>query len=212
MLIYTSIYGDYDNLRQPQITSVGDYSWVCIGDRNGKHGVWDLRKVNCNKSGRLCSRSAKIQFYGLLNNGDISIWHGGNVMLRGDINQLLETVSNNDISIIKHNQRNCIYEEAKVCMDWKLDNPLTIKSQMERYKRDGYPAGNGLSAAFLIVRRNTKQIRGLMDLWWSEIIKGSIRDQLSFDYCCWKLGIKPNIIPGDIFEGENYKRYPVHEK
>lgn len=94
-------------------------------------------------------------------------------------------------------------------MGWKLDNPNTIKAQMDRYRALGF-SGRPLSAAFLIVRRNTGRIRALNEMWWGEVSQYSIRDQLSFDYCCWKLGIEPAIIPGNIFRGPSFQRFPVH--
>jgi len=81
---------------------------------------------------------------------------------------------------------------------------------MERYRALGYPSHNGLHAAFFIIRRNCDAMMDFNNMWWQEVKKGSVRDQLSFDYVCWEFGIKPKVIPGDMFNGPFYTRYAIH--
>ena len=69
-----------------------------------------------------------------------------------------------------------------------------------------YPLNNGLRSGFLIVRRHTPKIAKFNELWWNEVDRGSVRDQLSIDYALWKLGIEPVDIPGDLFRGPHYER------
>ena len=39
----------------------------------------------------------------------------------------------------------------------------------------------------LLVREvNNPDIIQLMETWWNEVLHGSRRDQLSFNYACWK--------------------------
>ena len=209
MLVFTAIYNKYDVVRQPSIINPDVARWVCITDSEDPGGIWKSKIVNCDLSPRRCARKAKILFHKFFDD-EIVIWHGGNVVLRGDINALVSAMGNCDIAVIKHDQRNCVYKEAEACKHWGLDDKRVIDAQMHRYKVDGYPVNNGLSAAFLIVRRNTAKIRELCDMWWEEVSNGSHRDQLSLDYCMWKTGIEPAIIPGNIYQGRNYKRFPTH--
>jgi len=116
-----------------------------------------------------------------------------------------------DIAVLKHPQRTSVYDEANACISWKKGRPNIIRAQMNRYRREGFN-GKPLSAAFLIVRRHTDKIAALNRLWWKEVRNGSVRDQLSFPYACWKLGIKPVIIPGGIYRGPHYIRHAVHRK
>jgi len=208
MLVYTAIYGNYDKLPKPQVT--GEHTYVCITDDTKPKGVWTTEKKTCSLSPRRCSRHAKIVYYLHFPNEEITIWHGGNVRLKGDLTALANLLNGTDIAAVRHSQRDCIYDEAQACIRWELDNKLTIKEQMARYRKAGYPSRNGLHTAFLIVRRNTKKMRKFADLWWNEVRRGSHRDQLSFDYCLWKMKIEPAIIPGNIYEGPNYQRTGLH--
>ena len=45
-----------------------------------------------------------------------------------------------------------------------------------------------------------------MEDWWTEIKYGSKRDQLSFNYSAWKLGIKFNYILGESRDNEYFYR------
>ena len=212
MLIYTAIYDRYDNILQPQVKDADKHKWICVTDNLKVGGIWQTKIMTCSLSPRRCSRQAKVLYHTLFKEEEIIIWHGGNVRLKGDLMNLVGLLDNADIAAIEHNQRECIYDEAKVCKQWHLDNEAVIDEQMERYRKDGYPEKNGLHAAFLIVRRNTKKSRKFAIKWWQEIKKGSHRDQLSFDYCLWKLGMVCATIPGNIYSGPNYERFPTHKR
>ena len=84
-----------------------------------------------------------------------------------------------------------------------IDDKNVIFNQVSRYTKEGYPPDNGLSELPVILRRNTEKIKELNELWMYEIEHGSFRDQISFDYCAWKLGIKVNHFDGDIRFGGN---------
>ena len=74
-----------------------------------------------------------------------------------------------------------------------------INSQVERYRKDGYPENNGQARNTVLVRRhNDKMIIKSMEDWWLEIKYGSKRDQLSFPYVAWKNNLKFNFINEDI--------------
>jgi hypothetical protein len=116
-----------------------------------------------------------------------------------------------DIAMFKHYKRDCIYDEAKVCKKMKLDDPGIIDRQMAKYKKEGYPAKNGLNEGTIILRRHTKKIEEFNNLWWSEISSGSRRDQLSLNYCLWKLRLRPATFPLTVYHNHmfNFQRPPL---
>ena len=65
------------------------------------------------------------------------------------------------------------------------------------------------SVSKLIYAMKLTEIIKLNELWWHEICNGSRRDQLSFDYCCWKLGIKYKHMDGNMYQNEHF-RYRAH--
>ena len=118
--------------------------------------------------------------------------------------------------------RNCAYKEAETIfqlgeknmqitpergiLNYK-DNPNIIKQQMERYSMVGFPQDNGLITGMVILRRhNEKDCIETMEDWWTEIKYNSKRDQLSFNYCAWKNGLKFNYMDGDSRDNEYFYR------
>ena len=53
----------------------------------------------------------------------------------------------------------------------------------------------------MILRRHTDAIRRLNEAWWNEIVRGSRRDQLSFNYVAWKLGLSYATFPLSLATG-----------
>jgi hypothetical protein len=98
--------------------------------------------------------------------------------------------------------------EAVAVVHYRYDREETVEKQMVRYSNEGFPVNYGLAYNGFILRKHTPTIEKLDEFWWNEIIKNSRRDQLSFMYSCWKLGIKPKIVDvGDVhFENEIYRR------
>jgi len=141
----------------------------------------------------------------------VSIWHDANVQLRCRPSELVAILGDNDLAVVRHPGRGCIYDEAKVCIRWGKGDPDTIRRQVDRYRAEGYPEHNGLYCGFLLVRRHNDTMQKFNQVWWDEITSGSTRDQISLPYVCWKLGIEPAIIPcNSHYEGPHYRRYPQH--
>ena len=75
----------------------------------------------------------------------------------------------------------------RICKNLKKDTGANIDSQLERYRKEGYPEGNGLVQSNIVIRKhNSESCIKLMEAWWKEIYEGSHRDQLSFNYALWK--------------------------
>ena len=121
---------------------------------------------------------------------DYSIWLDSNISLVQDPWKLIEYLGDNDIAFFPHHWgHDCIYQEVENIITFHKDDPQRVREQAEEYRKEGYPAHNGLIWGKVIVRRHTKKIEYLNKGWWQEIKNGSHRDQLSFNYVSWKLGI-----------------------
>jgi len=206
MIIYTAIFDHFDQLRPPRGPH-GGHNYVCICNPPLRiPAPWSVSVRPTVITPRRSARYYKILSHKAFPDAPVTVWHGGNVQLRKDPRDLLDIMGDNDIAVLKHSERTSPYHEAEACINWQKSTPSTVHAQMARYRQEGFP-GDRLSMLFLIVRRHTGRIKELNELWWSEIEQGSIRDQLSFDYACWKLGIVPSIIPGGTYRGPHYVRY-----
>ena len=116
-----------------------------------------------------------------------SIWVDGNTSLKVDPQVLIDELGDADILVYKH-WRDCIYDEAAV-LTKAGHNKDIINNQMNKYILEGYPKHNGLACTTYIIRKHNLKVEEFNNMWWSEICRGSERDQLSFNYVAWRTGI-----------------------
>ena len=220
-VIYTAIFGGKDDLIEPEFIPDG-CDFFCFTDQDFKSDIWKIKKVKPEFDDPV--RSAKIYKilpHKFLSEYETSIWIDGNLLIRGDVNKLInDYLKNNNLAVFSHNQhtkrwrklfwikntedcRDCIYDEAKFLLrigeDGKYkDDPELIIKQVERYKQEGYPEHNGLVVGMIILRKhNEKDVMQTMEYWWREIQNGSRRDQLSFNYVAWKNKLNFVYMKGD---------------
>ena len=169
-----------------------------------KEGWKILPLVTKFKSPRKTARWHKLHSHILFPDSDYVIWADGTQQfIQGFkfsdmLKYLLDENSNKkyDIVTFKHPNRVCIYEEAEECKLLFKDIPEVMDMQVKGYRKENYPVNNGLSETSCIIRTNSNKIKMLNSLWWAEVGEKSIRDQLSLNYCAWKLKIPIGLMPG----------------
>jgi hypothetical protein len=208
LVVYTAICGAFPNiLREPLNLGDRPVRFVCFTDlTNLATGPWEiLPPAYRHENPRRTARWHKTRSHGLFP-GAITLWMDGNQQLTEDPWLLADRyLGEHDIATYKHPQRSCIYAELAACTALKKDDPKIMNAQVARYRDTGYPADHGLAETTVMLRKDTQQVRLLNDLWWSEIRQGSLRDQLSFNYALWRLGLDYSIIAGS-------RAHPVHFK
>lgn len=128
---------------------------------------------------------------------DYYIWLDSTHVLEVDPEQLIEEyLSKSDIAVFKHPERDCVYEEGNLVKNIKYDHPNLIEDQLDFYRDMNYPVHNGLYELPVRIQRNNKRTQQLGLMWWEQICMFSSRDQISFPFVCYQLGINPSIIPG----------------
>lgn len=196
-VIYTCITGNYDRLIEPSVITPG-FDYICFTDNDDlKSKTWKIKKIPLDKlpnklNNVKIQRWVKINPHILLNDYELSIWVDANIEINGNLDKYINTINdtpNKSVYIPKHPQRNCIYEEAKICEILKKDTHENISKQIKFYEYKHYPKNYGLVQSNIIIRKhNDEYCKKLMKLWWDEINKFSHRDQLSFNYCLFILG------------------------
>jgi len=209
-VVYTALFGDYDDLIDPAPSTFCDY--ICFTDNpNLKSDVWNIEIVPAEETGRMMNRMYKIKPHIYLQNYQASIYVDSNIKILKDPFELFQKyLDKNKILALKHVKRSSIYSEAVSCMaSGFVDNNLTLQ-QMCSYASEGYPANNALTENRILFRsHNDPQIVSLMELWWKELNTGAKRDQLSLCYAAWKLDIKVGYISENPrFENKYFKWYP----
>lgn len=189
IVIYTALFGDYDDLKDPSQKFKG-CDFVCFTDRaNLKSNIWDIRYVDIrSQKPNVMNRKYKILTHKYFPDHDISLYVDANIRLVKDPTPLLHKyLSSNNFVLPKHFCRTCIYDEAVECIISKKGDPGEIARQIRRYMREGFPKNFGLGENGILARRHNKEsVICLMEQWWHEFQVGSERDQLSLAFVIWK--------------------------
>lgn len=218
-VVYTCVTGGYENIIDPSFVQ-SDFDYVCFTDQtNTNSKVWSIRPIPDSLkdlSPVKQQRIIKICPHLFLPQYTSSIYVDGSIDITGNLNDFLSKYCNSDKSVYirRHPTRNCIYEEAVACINLKKDTASNIESQMNRYISENYPSQNGLVESGVIYRHhNDPYCIRLMELWKNEVIKGSHRDQLSFNYCLWKVGdVGFQYVSLGLFNNPYFRWYGHHSR
>src|SRR5688500_4216711 len=191
-LIYTTICGDVDDLKEPLKTTPG-WDYLCLTDNpNLTSKTWDIEVVKGGDPKKL-SRYLKIKNH--FPEYDLSCFIDATFQIKQHSLDKFALSKREGIWLNSHPQRQCLYEEAEIVKSKGLDDPNLIDKQIEKYRAEGYPEQNGLFRCGIMVRNpKDSKITEMCDLWWDEVERGSWRDQISFPYACWRAGVTPNPI------------------
>ena len=198
--IYTAMFRGYDNLLEQQ--RIPGYKYVAFTDQDLKSDTWEIRKVAYYEK---CFRHIKTCPHLFLPDWTEAIWLDANIELKSD-----EAYKGKTFCIMEHPHRDKLHDEVLACVKYKKDKPEVMFDQMMHYRQQGYH-GLGMVASGMIYRINNPAIVQFGEAWWKEIQKWSIRDQLSFNYVSWKLGIGYQTVPflhNAIKHNHNYRWKP----
>lgn len=209
LVVYTAITEGYDQLKDPPAHWQAAADFVAFLGAPTASQIWRFRPIY--QRFRDPCRNAKVHkilAHKYFPAAEFSLWVDGSVGIKSDlpINHWPEEfLSQHDMAVFRHRERQCLYAEAAVCLQRGLDSSSVIHRQMNRYFREGYPPNNGLAECTVIFRRHTKKIRQFNERWYREILNGSRRDQLSFDYVAHQLGVKYRHLPGLISRNPHFQ-------
>ena len=86
----------------------------------------------------------------------------------------------------RHPWRTCVYDEAEAVIEHQLDDANRVRAQMSFYREMGYPAKAGLAKnGFILRRHNDPHLIPVMERWHQQVLRHSLRDQLSLNPVLW---------------------------
>ena len=214
LVVYTALFGDYDELIDP----LGDFQgcdFVCFTDqRYLKSDIWDVRLVEkCDMPSNMMNRRYKILPHLYFPDYSVSLYVDANIAILENPKELSDKyLGDFDFVVPKHFARDCVYDEAKECIVLMKDKPGCIKKQMQRYAEIGFPFGFGLSENNILLRNHSRdKVIKLMNSWWQELQKETKRDQLSLPYVIWMSGLEYKFMEESARQGKGYLDYRLHK-
>ena len=193
-VVYTFIFGDYDELKSPTVITPG-WDYICFTDNRALSSkFWDVRlslpqSADQQIETKKYAMKHMILFHHYLQGYDLSLSIGAQLRLKCNLDDLMREhfTPGDDMMICRHEKRDCVYDEAELCKAMFLDDSTRIDAHMQRYRASGYPAHSGLYTSRIIARWHDRQnVKDMCEFWWKEYLDGSRRDQLSLNYAIWK--------------------------
>ena len=194
MVIYTAIFGDYDELHEPLVVDSG-IDYICFTDQKTiSSDIWKIKYVeNENQiDNRLLTRRYKLMPHRYLSEYDTSIWMDASMQITESILDLIKNNQNCANMLFFPHEGTCIYDVA-LSLQMREKKECLLK-QIFTYYQDGYPMDNGLIfGGFLVRNHNQRDVVDAMESWYAQVELFSKRDQISLPYVLWK-----NHIPYDL--------------
>lgn len=195
IVVYTCVVGNYDQIPEP-LLKYDNVSFVAFVDNpdifRNKSGQWSYKSIPQKleaMSPTLKNRYLKFHPLELFGDYEYSIYIDGNIRVVSDIRTLIQNCGDKTgLAMHRHGARDCVYDEARVCLLYRRGSAKKIKEQMAKYCSEGFPKNYGLNEANVIVADlKNSQTPVLLNEWWNELLcAGSLRDQLAWPYVLWK--------------------------
>ena len=201
LVVYTCITGNYDSLREVKILNPS-IDYICFTDNaNLTSKTWKIFPIPESLQASKLSDVKKQRLIKVFPNKwlkeyDRSLWIDSNIELIDDVLDFFNRYNDPHkfLYVNKHPTRDCIYREQLAVLRFRKDTFENTNVQISRYREEGYPEHYGLAETNILLRNhNDPNCISLMNLWGDEILNGSHRDQLSFNYAVWKLDLKDSI-------------------
>ena len=218
IIAYTAVLGDIgDELQRPPelaADSVRAAQFKAFVDQREKVwqteiNGWTTRQQAAGVSPRRTARRLKVLAHKTFPDAEYSLWVDGCLTPITPVWELIDRfLSHHDICVFEHCERACVYKELEACLRLRKDNPVTMRKQVDGYRREGYPHDNGLAETTAVLRRHNKSTERFNEEWWEEINKGSYRDQLSFNHVCWRFGVEYATFEGNRPSSPHFEHRP----
>ncbi|MDY7005635.1 MAG: tetratricopeptide repeat protein [Cyanobacteriota bacterium] len=213
--IYTSLYGDRDDLL-PMLSTATGIDYICFTDRLRDFLGWEFRVVDPGfNDNNLNAKIFKILPHIYLQEYDYSLFVDANTLFLGRISDLIKKCSGSDFVMWKHPVRNDVYLEIATIMAHRRHGPDGLIEQIEAYASSCLPRKSGMvEGSFIWRKHNNKTIASFMDEWWQHIKQYTRRDQVSLGYLMWRNGLHPSVLPDELGtsrENVYFKKMP-HKK
>lgn len=192
---YTCSTGGYDEpLPFEAFVEGADYHFFSDQGGRQQQAQWSIRPLALEHPHPIkTARRHKTQPHKIFEDVDIAIWIDGNIAVTGDVTELIARVVEDEAAfgVVPHPYRQTVAEELAVLDKLAMDDRKVMHDQVERFRQQGFPDDGGLTETnFLVMDLRRPETRAALDHWWAAIERGSRRDQLSFDFACWKAGAK----------------------
>lgn len=195
LTLYSAHYGTADPLNREVFGGFDSCRRVLFTDHPGTSlpGVEVILDPLDGLDPARASRRAKLMPHRYFPDAEWSIWIDNKSRLKVDPLQVLAAVrsqSEAGFFAFPHFRRDCVYQEGQTVAELGLDDHRIVRARMAQYRAEGMPEHSGLIEGHFMVRRHhDPALVRFGDRWFEHVLRFSRRDQISFPYLVWKLGL-----------------------
>ena len=194
--VFTAIIGNYDRVHQPEVVDNRfDYYLFSNDIRETQIGVWKVRTINyMNDIPTKIARWVKTHPEELLPDYECSLWIDAREIIKSRYvyDRVIALFNSNElISTHINPELVCIYQEmlSMILLQWEKES--TTINWGVFLRKEGYPRWIGTNETGVLYRKHKdKKIELFDQMWWWCIANYSRRDQFSFHFVLWKLGLQ----------------------
>lgn len=201
--ILTSIYASFDELKELPTQDV-PIEAICVTDNpHLRSDTWNVvYEPRPNVHPCLAAKWPKMLPWAYTD-ADSSIWIDASIRVTSPslVKDLLELAD--PICQFEHQWRDCVYDEAEASLALAKYAAEPLDEQIKRYREWGHPEHWGLWPTGIMGRHHTDLIKRFGLAWLSEVNAWSYQDQVSQPVLLRAAGLRPNVIPGLYWAGQN---------
>ncbi len=215
-VVYSAITGGYDNIPEPDVKDPKlDYILFTDNPPDNYKGLWEIRKLENPMDLTLprLARWAKMHPFELLPEYDWSIWMDGKLQILSNLTEYVGLYKKKcGMLCFPHYDCPSLQDGMDAIVFNKKADPEELKRQFDKYKAAGFPMDSFIVETGCIVRNHhDKVLHKVMEDWWNELVSyGHNRDQMSFNFVCWKNKYDYDICNLEIYDNMWMKAVAIH--
>jgi hypothetical protein len=209
--VYTCLFGFSEPFNDFAYDRDDGIAYVCFtDDPDLRSDRWEIRLVREMLDPPRASKRVKALPHRFLAGYDWSLYVDNSTRLKEHPRTLFDRYlakSRSPMVCFRHPQRDCVYDEAAAVLGFGYDEPARVNAQMAYYRHLGYPVKAGLATATLLLRRhNDAAVVAVMERWHQQVLRHSLRDQLSLNPAAWFEGFEIGYLEHDFLAFELLER------
>ena len=213
-VIYTAITADYDRLQPIPYDFRREWGAVCFTDGEiPPADGWEIVRISGNGLPPIgLSKKVKALSHQFLPWADLSLWIDASLVVKAPLDEYVGRLPDEDLILIRHPERNCVYDEMDACIQLNKAEPESIESQRNFYQAIGFPHNWGLFKAGILLRKKSERVADFNFRWWVRTMQfANWRDQLSLPLVLREMRWHPALIEDSILR-PFFKQIVVHRK
>ncbi|SFB88884.1 glycosyltransferase domain-containing protein [Butyrivibrio sp. YAB3001] len=197
--VYMALFGDIDSIFEPLVVDDNCDYYIITDQDVSCDSIWKKKDVDMSVvdeyNNRQKNRYYKMHAQELFPEYAYCIYLDSNIYIYGLLSELIQYV-NPESGIGIHNMpnRGNVYEEIYARSLINPRDSRVLERQKNDYRQMGFKNEEGMFECNVIITKTGKESTKIMDRWWEEYKKYPARDQVSFPFILWDLGISQDKI------------------